>query len=451
MKINMSIQILENPECEQIIELVKKGTNLFITGPGGTGKSTLIKKMTQLLDNIHVVAMTGCAALLLDCSAKTLHSWAGIGLGKNPLDKTIESIKKKSHVRKRWKSTRTLVIDEVSMLTPELFEKLDTISREIRKQPDKPFGGLQLVLVGDFCQLPPISRDVSGSEIDMKFLFESNIWDSTINTIILLTKIWRQVDPIYQKVLSEVRLGVVSPESEKILRSRMNTNWKEEEIRPTVLFSRNMDVDKVNDINMKSLESKIHVFKAITVIDKSKWTDTVLSMPEKSSDIFQFAVNKLDQDASYSAHLELRIGAQVMLLTNTDLEGGLVNGSRGIIVDFENIRGFPIVQFKHGQPRIIEPFCWYSHEMPHIGRQQIPLRIAYAITIHKSQGASIDSAIVDIGKSTFEYGQAYVALSRVRSLEGLHIFALDMTKIKTHPRVLEFYKKLKSSIHTSYI
>ena len=442
----MPVQILENPESEQIIKLIRSGVNLFITGPGGTGKSTLIRKMTETVDNIHVVAMTGCAALLLDCSAKTLHSWSGIGLGKDPVEKMIESIKKKSHVRKRWTGARTLVIDEVSMMTPELFEALDKVGRALRKQTMKPFGGLQLVLVGDFCQLPPISKDISGGEFELKFLFESKIWDTTVHTTILLTKIWRQVDPVYQKVLTEVRMGVISKESEEILRSRMKTNWREETILPTVLFSRNTDVDKVNDVNMKSLEGKLHLFEAKTVIDKSKWTDPELAMPDAKSDLFQFALNKLDTDASYTPRLELRVGAQVMLLTNTDLEGGLVNGSRGIIVDFEAVRGFPIVQFKKGEARIIEPYCWYSHEMPHLGRQQIPLRIAYAITIHKSQGASIDSAIVDIGKSTFEYGQAYVALSRVRSLEGLHVFALDISKIRTHPRVLEFYRSLHERI-----
>jgi uracil-DNA glycosylase len=131
-----------------------------------------------------------------------------------------------------------------------------------------------------------------------------------------------------------------------------------------------------------------------------------------------------------------------MLIINLDMDAGLVNGSRGVITGFEPVRGFPYVKFKKGGPRLIEPFIWWSHEFPHIGQQQIPLRVAYAITIHKSQGASIDSAIVDIGKNTFEYGQAYVALSRVRSLEGLHIFALDVSRIRTHPRVLAFYNSL---------
>jgi len=441
----MSIQILENPECEQIMGIIKTGANLFITGPGGTGKSTLVRQIAEG-GGVHVTAMTGCAALLLECSAKTLHSWAGIGLGKDSIEKTIETIKRKSHVKKRWTSARTLIIDEVSMLTPELFERLDTIGRALRKQPNLPFGGLQLILVGDFCQLPPIPKDLSGADVELRFLFESELWSSSVSTIIVLSKIWRQLDPVYQRVLTEVRMGSVSQESIDILKSRMNTDWRSEAIKPTVLFSRNADVDKVNDVNMKALEGAVKVYNAQTIIDAGKWTDTTVAMPDNSSDSFKFAVNKLDQDAPYSAALELRLGAQVMLLTNTDLEAGLVNGSRGIIVDFDPVRKFPLVKFRRGEPRLIEPYTWYSHEMPHIGRQQIPLRIAYAITIHKSQGASIDSAIVDIGKSTFEYGQAYVALSRVRSLEGLHVFALDVSKIKTHPRVLEFYRSLNTIV-----
>ena len=442
-----SIQVLEDPETEQIITLIKSGANIFITGPGGTGKSTLVRRIAEVVNSVHVTAMTGCAALLLDCSAKTLHSWSGIGLGLDTLEKNIDTIKRKRHIKKRWNSATALVIDEVSMLTPELFERLDKIGRAIRtRTAGKPFGGLQLILVGDFYQLPPVSRYG-----ELRFLFESEIWASTIKVIVVLKKIWRQLDPVYQQVLTEVRMGSLSADSETILRSRMDTDWRNESIKPTVLFSRNADVDKVNDVNMNALDTDIQTFAATTVIDKSKWTDAEMTMPDKSSDIFKFAVNKLDADAPYSAALDLRIGAQVMLLTNMDIDKGLVNGSRGIITGFALAAGrsLPVVKFKVGGERIIEPYVWYSHEMPHIGRQQIPLRIAYAITIHKSQGASIDAAIIDIGKSTFEYGQAYVALSRVRSLEGLHIYALDVTKIKTHPRVLEFYRSLKATASTA--
>ena len=430
----MPLTVSEDPTSEEILSFVRKGQNILITGPGGTGKSTIVRRIAEEVINVSVTAMTGCAALLLDCRAKTLHSWAGIGIGKDPFEKLLDTIMKKRHVKKRWTSTKTLVIDEVSMLTPELFELLDRLGRSIRKSPSKLFGGIQLVLVGDFCQLPPVATD-------MRFLFESELW-SGITNYIVLNKIWRQSDPIYQKILSEVRFGKLTSESETILRSRMNRDWQNEVVRPTLLFSRNYEVDKVNETNLSAISSPVHVFKSQKVIDCSRWEELGL-MPGLDSEPVLWALGKLEQDATFVNSLELRDGAQVMLMSNCDIESGLVNGSRGVIAGFTKT-GFPIVQFKKGGKHIIEPFTWWSHEMPHVGVKQIPLRVAYAITIHKSQGASIDSAIVDIGKNTFEYGQAYVALSRVRSLEGLYIHAFDVGRIMTHPRVIEFYKGISS-------
>lgn len=442
--------VIEDPTCEEVLDLVRSGKNLFLTGPGGTGKSTIVRQIAEQIGDTNITAMTGCAALLLDCKAKTLHSWAGIGLGKDSVEKNIASIKKKSYVKKRWTKTHTLVIDEVSMLTPELFERLDEIGRALRKQPNKPFGGLQLVLVGDFCQLPPVSKDMSGAEVELRFVFESDLWANTVDTVVLLNKIWRQADPVYQKILGEVRFGEISKESEEILKGRMGTNWQDESIQPTLLFSRNFDVDKINTTNLNAITTEQKFYKATTLFEPRRWHDegNLGEPPAKGSDSANFAISKLNQDATYAETLELRLGAQVMLITNMDTAVGLVNGSRGLIVGFEPVRGFPTVKFKNGLTRLIEPFIWWSHEFPHIGQQQIPLRVAYAITIHKSQGASIDSAIVDIGRNTFEYGQAYVALSRVRSLEGLYLTkAIRLKDIQVDPTVVEFMSGARSLVN----
>ena len=428
-----------DPSPENVLKIIEGGHNLFITGPGGTGKSTIVRKIAEL-EGTAVTAMTGCAALLLDCKAKTLHSWAGIGLGKDSVEKIIENIKKKKYVKSRWTTSKRLIIDEVSMLTPEILELLDQIGRILRKKPNIPFGGLQLILVGDFCQLPPVTKDISGAEL--RFVFESDLWKKTIQTTILLKKIWRQPDPVYQTILNEVRMGSLSEKSEEILRSRMGIDWHADKIQPTLLFSRNYDVDKINEKNLAYLTNESRVFEVATIFDKTRLNGEFA--PDNNSDIVGFAIKRLDNDATYMNPLELKIGAQVMLLTNMDQSEGLVNGSRGIIVDFEPLRGFPYVQFKSGKKKLIEPYQWWSHEMPHVGRQQIPLRIAYAVTIHKSQGSSIDSGLIDIGKNTFECGQAYVALSRVRSLEGLYIHAMDISRIRTHPKVLEFYGSLEA-------
>ena len=433
------MQVYHDPSHEEVIRLIQSKKNLFLTGPGGVGKSTLVRRLAQEITDIAITAMTGCAALLLDCKATTLHSWAGIGLGMDSIERTIESIRKKAYVKKRWLRTGVLVIDEVSMMSPDLFEFLDGIGRAIRKQPAKPFGGIQLVLVGDFCQLPPVMK-----EEEVRFVFESELWSSVIKHSVVLNKIWRQADPVYQTVLNEARMGRLSAASEEILRSRMGTNWQSEVIKPTVLFSLNKDVDKVNLANLQALEGEVRRFRVKTVYDVARWRDENggRPLPEKNSDMVTFAVDRLDKDAPYLPEVELRVGAQVMLITNQDVALGRVNGSRGIILEFEDIRGYPVVKFRNGSRVTIEPHVWYSTEVPYVGREQMPLKIAYAISIHKSQGASIDTALVDIGKSTFEYGQAYTALSRVRSLEGLHIHAMDPQRIRAHPRVLKFYKGL---------
>jgi len=420
---------------------VKSGKNIFLTGPAGSGKSYLIREITEWCAStgrkVAVTALTGCAALLLSNKAKTLHSWAGVGLGRESADVLAASVLKNATAKKRWKQTQTLIIDEVSMMTPEFFEKLDVIGKRVRAST-APWGGIQLVLCGDFFQLPPVVRGISGENAGPgRFAFESAAWKSAGLISVVLTKIERQIDPAFQTLLNECRIGAPSAESITLLRSRQGLDWKSKLIRPTLLFSRNADVDAINEKNVAALNQPLRKYDAKTDIRQ----DPVAPVDIPTGELLERYVGRLDNDANYAPHLELCKGCQVMLLVNKDIEAGLVNGSRGVVVGFRD-DGTPIVQFLHGDPIPVSLHEWQSNDSPVVWRMQIPLRVAYAITIHKSQGATLDCALIDIGKSTFECGQAYVALSRVRDLSGLYVYNLEPTRIIAHSSVVDFYTRL---------
>jgi uracil-DNA glycosylase len=320
------------------------------------------------------------------------------------------------------------------MMTPDFLEKLDLVARRVRKQPSKRFGGLQLVLAGDFCQLPPVSSGPT------TFVFESAIWADLIDETHNLIQIVRQADPEFQKILTQARMGALSDESTAVLQARVGLPWQDNEIKPTLIYSKNAHVDRINKENMAALTGERRVYEPKTVVrDKTGMSVKTVSVTEAA---VQRELEHLDKDAPYEQNLELCVGAQVMLIANLDQENGLVNGSRGVITGYSP-GGLPLVRFigrTISEP--IDRHNWWLSEPDDIGRAQIPLRIAYAITIHKSQGATLDSALIDIGASTFEYGQAYVALSRCRSLESLYIFKLDPKKILCHPKVRAFYEEL---------
>lgn len=427
---------------------VQTGKNVFLTGPAGSGKSYLIREIVQwaagIGKKVSMTALTGCAALLLGTKAKTLHSWAGVGLARESADALALNILKNVTSKKRWKQTQILIIDEISMMTPEFFEKLDVIGKRVRSNA-APWGGIQLVLCGDYFQLPPVVRGMSGESFGVgRFAFESASWRAANLTPVVLTKIERQTDPGFQQLLNECRIGAPSATSVTLLKSRQGLDWKAKQIRPTVLFSRNMDVDSTNEKNVAALNQPLFKYDAKTDFIQ----DPLNPMDVPTGELLERYTTKLDNDANYAPHLELCLNCQVMLLTNLDIENSLVNGSRGVIVGFREDR-VPIVQFLHGDPMPIEPHMWQSSEYPLVHRSQIPLRVAYALTIHKSQGATLDCALIDIGKSTFECGQAYVALSRVRDLESLYIWNMDATKIMAHPTVVAFYQNLMESEATT--
>ena len=433
-------------EQQHAMDLLKSGKNVFLTGPGGTGKSYFIEQVRRQLGadgkKIGVTALTGCAAILLGHGAKTLHSWAGIGLGKGTLSELIKGVRSNRRSASNWMTTDLLIIDEVSMMPAELFDKLNDIAKVVRKCPGKPFGSLQVLLVGDFYQLPPIA---DGPE-DGKFAFESAAWSTVVHETVELRKIHRQSEETFRDMLGRVRTGMACAEDIALLRSRLGLDWQNLEIRPTLLFSRRSMVDKINAVNLSKLEGEIMTWKAKTLFtgggggggSASSTTGGQTPPPKEELDR---AITVFDRDGPYDETLQLKLRAQVMLTVNLDLDRGLVNGSRGVIIGFDT-RGaepLPIVLFKNGLKETVGRHSWYLDDFQQVVRSQIPLRLAWAGTIHKAQGATLDCALIDIGKSTFEYGQAYVALSRVKSIDSLYVYDFAETSIRAHPRVKEFY------------
>jgi ATP-dependent DNA helicase PIF1 len=415
------------------VELARSGKSFFLTGAGGTGKSYVIRSIVDSLKKDGkdgaLTAMTGCAALLLGKGAKTLHSWAGIGLGKDSVQSLIIKIRKSFKGKKNWLGSDTLIIDEVSMMTPDLLDKLDLVGQGIKKSK-KPFGGLQIILVGDMYQLPPINRASDGHH----FVFEADTWKRCIQDSVVLRTVHRQSDPVFLKILNEARAGRLSQESIEILETRRNSSWKKLEIKPTLLFTRRADVEQINMAQLLKCTGPDIVFRAKTIQGASVFTNNTTTQQE-----IEYAVEKMDRNGSYVPELVLRKGAQVMLLTNMDIEHGLVNGSRGVIEGFcDGPEPFPLVKFRNGEVIIVPWATWSSEDVQGIDRQQIPLRLAYAITIHKAQGATLDCALIDIGDNTFEFGQAYVALSRVKSLDCLYIWDLEPRAFMVHPKVKAF-------------
>ncbi len=414
-----------SPEQREAFEAIQNGESIFITGPGGTGKSFLIRQIVDEIPKrtgkvVAVTAMTGCAALLLGRFAKTLHSWAGIGLGRGTPQSLAQGIRKLPPLAKRWRETNILIIDEISMLTPLLLETLDEIAKILRRS-QRPFGGLQVVFVGDFLQLPPVAK-----EGVTRFAFESPVWSSLVKQTIHLKTIFRQQDTTFQEILDEARMGSLSKESLATLETRINQDYKKEKIQPTILFTRRVDVEEINSSHLDKLPGVAKTFSAVTGPSSHPASEILATS------------NKMDKEGMYVPTLTLKEGAQVMLVTNLDMDKELCNGSRGVVIGFQEITNWPIVQFKV-ETRVIEPHLWESEHNPPITRSQIPLRLAYALTIHKSQGATLDCALIDVGPSVFEYGQAYVALSRVRNLEGLYIFDICPRAFRAHPLVKSFY------------
>ena len=420
---------------KKVFTLFQQGHNIFMTGPAGTGKSHMIRLLKRYAEtqdkNCQVTALTGCAAILLNCEAKTVHSWAGIGLGKGKLDLIIRRIRDQISLSTRWYKTDILIIDEISMMSKQLFEILDYVGKQIRRN-GKPFGGLQLVFSGDFFQLPPVCND---SDSDSgKFCFESDLWKRTFQYNIELKTLYRQQEDLtFSKILNQIRIGRIKKSAVRLLKERIK-DYPETDIKPTIILPRKNTVNNINNrehVKLSSVGSK----KYVLIIKQPK--QATLDKYGISNSTLMNKINLFKQNSKCASQLEFKIGDQVMCICN--LSDTIINGSRGVVIkNNEN----PVVRFINGQEIEMGYHSWKHESIPDLEFKQIPLIYAWALTIHKCQGSTLDLCIMDIGNSIFECGQTYVALSRVKNLQGLYLKAFDHHRIFINSKVKDFYQKL---------
>lgn len=404
-----------------IIKQVNQKNNVFFTGNAGTGKSTLLNFFKKALPKrtTYITAATGLAACHI--GGTTIHSFVGAGLAKGDVSECVRMIRRRRDRLTRWKKAKILIVDEFSMVSGEFFDKINQIGQEIRGN-SFPFGGIQVIFTGDFLQLPPISQRKEG------YAFQAKTWRNSIDVICRLTTIFRQSDSKFVNLLNEVRLGSISEENISILEERMNEEEPDETIVETKLFSKKVDVERYNNYHLQQLDAETeHTYRSKDWYENESFSNLLNS-------------------GQASEKLKLRKGAHVMLIWNIDLDQGLCNGSQGIVVDFEtgtDGEKYPLVHFQNDVKRIIEPLEWKNdREGKTVAtRKQVPLMLAWAVTIHKSQGMTLDNASIALG-SVFENGQAYVALSRVRTLSGLRLTSFNPSKIMANPEAIAFDKSL---------
>jgi len=396
---------------ERTEELLNEGRNVFLTGPAGSGKTTILGKFITSArgkgTKVAVTASTGVAATHLN--GTTIHSWAGIGIADRMTPQELDELAQKQYLHKRFMETDILIIDEVSMLHSYRLDLVDLVLRTVTDR-DEPFAGIQVVLAGDFFQLPPVNRGGGGEQ---HFAFEAEVWEKMNLAVCYLDTVHRQADDPLLKVLEELRMGEVSEESGELLQERMESQVPDH-ITPTKLYTHNVDVDAMNLEHLNELSTPLEVF-SMTHTGKKQYVTT------------------LKKYCLAPEELGLKVGAQVMFIKNNFVEG-YVNGTMGTVISFD--KGKPIVETTDGQEVIVEPDSWgFDQGGAQVAKiTQLPLRLAWAITVHKSQGMTLDEVEVDLSKS-FAAGMGYVALSRVKTLKGLHIRGLNKQALAVDPLV----------------
>lgn len=398
----------------EALDILKTGVSVFLTGEPGSGKTHIVNEYVRYLKQakvqVAVTASTGIAATHI--GGLTIHSWSGIGIKKALSKYDVDRIATTERVARRIRKTAVLVIDEVSMIDGSVLESVDAVCRAV-KQVERPFGGIQVVLVGDFFQLPPVSQEWAGPA---QFAFESPVWNRLRLIVCYLSEQHRQADKIFLEILSALRKGAITPQHCEYLDCRCLTSAPAAVSVITKLFSHNVDVNRMNDEELQKIAGPAKTFR----------------MAEHGS---KPLVDQLRRGCLSPEALTLKVGAAVMFTKNS-LKGNFVNGTLGEVVEFEYSR-FPVVKIKSGRRIVVEPMDWTIEDGGRVLARisQIPLRLAWAITVHKSQGMSLDAAFVDL-RQAFVEGQGYVALSRLRSLSGLFLAGYNQQALAVHPRVL---------------
>lgn len=394
------------------LSILETGVSAFLTGEPGSGKTHTIARYCAWLRargiEPAITASTGIAATHLH--GMTVHAWSGIGIHEKATDAIVDAIASKEHVARRIQKTSVLIIDEISMLSADTFDLIDAVCREVRRS-DLPFGGMQVVLVGDFFQLPP----VRGRGSEASFAFTAQAWKALNPIVCYLEEQHRQEDPRFLSVLSTIRRAEDDPGVASALLSREADEDTELEDIPR-LHTHNADVDRVNEDRLARLPGASKVFR----------------MSARGGAPL---IESLKRGCLSPETLVLKDGAVVMGTKNIPTIG-LANGTLGVVVGFGR-DGSPTIETRDGRTITVQPVEWVIEEQGKVKAAitQVPLRLAWAMTVHKSQGMSMDAAAIDLARA-FEYGQGYVALSRVRSLDGLYLLGWSEDALRIHPDVL---------------
>lgn len=405
-----------NIEQQHAFDVIKDGKNIFLTGPAGTGKSFIIHEVKnwalQCNKKYAITALTGCAAVLI--GGRTLHSALGLGIGDKPIELLVHKMKRCNKPQfTRLQLLEILVIDEVSMMSDELMEKASQLLCVIRNN-SKPFGGVQVVLAGDMCQLGPVSG---------KFCFTSSVWKDTIEEVCILSNIVRQSgDDLFLKILHYLRKGKCTKKIFDKLMKCHNTQFPDD-IKPTKLYSKRANVDKINDNEYNALVSAGAIEKVYT-------TSPTSSIPHKAEESMKWATQ-----VGIPMQIKLCIGCQVVITANLDQETGIINGTRGVVMD---VGPEPIVKLLDGREIIIN-MKKTKDETEKLEVEYMPLKYAWCLTVHSAQGMTLDAAEIDLGKTIFAHGQAYTALSRVKNLKSVKITSLHPHSFIIDPLVKELY------------